>query len=136
MDNSGLYCSPFTQDAVMAEWTDNAVSAKIGSTLGDTAGTFTGQTLLERAPIIGGILGSYVGLEVGRAIAIEAAGGMEFIKESSDISFNMIDDLAVYTYAKFSHLEHYLEARDALLEIYPNLQNGRYEEAIMNAPRY
>ena len=135
MDNSGLYMCPFTQDEVMAEWTDNAITAKLGSTLGGTAGTLAGQQVLEQAPIIGGIVGSYVGLEIGRNLAIEAAGGEAFIKENSDISFNTLDDMAVYLYVKFSHLEHYQEALESTMEIYPNLKNGRYEKAIMNAPR-
>ncbi|MEN8190699.1 MAG: hypothetical protein ABFS19_12710 [Thermodesulfobacteriota bacterium] len=135
MDNSGLFLCPFTQDDVLAEWTDNAINAKLGSAIGSTAGTLAGQQVLEQAPIVGGVVGSYLGIEAGRLIALEAAGGEEFIRETSDISFNMIDDLAVYLYARFSHLEHYPEALSALLEIYPNLKEGRFEKAIMNAPR-
>jgi len=104
LDNSGEYMCPFTQDEVMAEWTDNAINAKMGAAIGGTIGALAGQQLLEQIPFVGGFIGATVGKAIGRKIAVEAAGGEEFIRETSDISFTELDDMAVYMYVKFSHL--------------------------------
>ena len=117
---------PYTQDSVLAEWTDKAINAKIGATIGKHLGTYAGQKALEQVPFIGGMLGSKFGEEVGRKIAIESAGGMETIKSSSDISFNSIDDMSVYMYVHYSGNEHYQEALAAAFEIYPELGKGYY----------
>ncbi len=124
--NNGKYMCPYTQDNVLAEWTDKAINAKLGATIGKHLGAYAGQKALEQVPFIGGILGSKLGEEVGRRIAIESAGGMETIKNSSDMSFNSVDDMSVYLYVKYSSNEHYQEALTAASEIYPELGKGYY----------
>lgn len=135
LDNSGEYMCPFTQDEVMAEWTDNAVNAKMGSAIGGTLGAYAGAKALEQIPFVGGFIGNKVGKSIGRKIAVESAGGEEFIRETSDISFNNLDDMAVYMYIKFSHLQHFPEALDAAMEIYPDLKEGGYMAALHKAPK-
>ncbi len=134
LDNTGKYMSPYTQDDVMAEWTDKALAAKTGAAVGRLAGQYAGQKAMEQVPLVGGILGEKVGGAIGRKIAIEAAGGMEFIVETSDVSFNDIDDMAVYLYVKHSSHEYYKEALDAAMEIYPPLKK-RYGQALIKASR-
>lgn len=132
LDNSGMYMCPYTQDDVLAEWTDNAINAKVGSAVGQMAGAYAGQKALEVVPFVGGLLGSMAGKAIGRSIALEAAGGIEFIKESSDISFSNLEDMSVYMYGKYSTHEHYASALDAAMEIYPDLR-GTYMNALYNA---
>jgi len=132
MDNSGEYMCPYTQDDVLAEWTDNAINAKIGAQAGQLAGAYAGQKALEQVPLLGGFLGSMAGEEAGRLIAIEAAGGMEVIVESSDTSFDSLEDMSVYMYGKYSTHEHYQEALDAAMTIYPDLTDT-YSSALYNA---
>lgn len=134
LDNTGKYMCPYTTDNVLAEWTDKALNAKMGSALGGTIGSLAGQKALEQVPFIGGMLGKQVGEAVGRKIAIGAAGGEQFIRESSDISFNSIDDMAVYMYVKYSTSEHYNDALKATMEIYPELKNS-YGTSLINASR-
>jgi hypothetical protein len=134
MDNSGKYMCPYTQDDVLAEWVDKAIQAKLGATLGKTVGAYAGQKALEQVPLLGGFLGSMAGEAAGRAIAIQAAGGWDFIKSTSDLSFNSVDNMAVYLYVMHSSHEHYQQALNATCEIYPELSN-RYSYAIRKAPR-
>lgn len=132
--NSGKYLCPYTQDGVMAEWTDKAINAKIGAAVGQYAGARAGQAVVEQIPFIGGWLGGMAGEAAGRAIAIDMAGGWEYIKETSDLSFDSVDDMAVYLYVKHSTHEHFQAAVEAAWEIYPELRK-RYHVAIRDARR-
>jgi hypothetical protein len=131
-DNSGKYMAPYTSDGVVAEWVDKAVKAKMGSAVGGAIGAYAGQKAMENIPFIGGMLGQKVGEKMGREIAIKGAGGWEFIKSSSDISFNTVDELSVWMYAKYSTNEHYAEVLSATQEIYPEMKQ-RYFMAIQAA---
>lgn len=130
--NSGEYMSPYTSDGVLAEWVDNAINAKMGSAIGGVAGAYAGQKLAENIPFVGGWLGQTVGESLGRKVALEAAGGEEFIKESSDLSFNSLQDLAVYLYVNYSSSEHYQDALEATWEIYPELKTT-YMQSLYSA---
>jgi hypothetical protein len=132
MGNSGKYMSPYTSDGVLAPWVDKAINVKLGATIGKTAGAYAGQKALEMVPFVGGILGSKVGEAAGRAIAIEASGGWDYIKNTSDLSFNSPDDMAVFLYVTHSSHEHYKDALAATCEIYRDLCD-RYDSAIQNA---
>jgi len=133
LDNEGAYLCPYTQDGVVAEWVDKAINAKIGATIGKHAGAYAGQKLLENVPFVGGMFGSMSGEAAGRAIAIKTSGGWEYIKSTSDISFDNSNDLSVYVYAKYSTNEHFQEVLEATMEIYPKLKK-EYYKAICNAP--
>jgi hypothetical protein len=133
LDNEGAYLCPYTQDGVVAEWVDKAINAQMGATIGKHAGAFLGQKALENVPFVGGILGSKLGESAGRAIAIKASGGWDYIKSTSDISFDNANDLAVYIYATYSINEHFQEVLQATMEIYPELKKGYYN-ALCNAP--
>lgn len=132
MGNSGKYMSPYTSDGVLAPWVDKAINAKLGATIGKTVGTYAGQQALGMIPFVGGVLGSYAGEAAGRAIAIEASGGWDYIKSTSDLSFNSADDMAVFLYVQHSSHEHYKNALSATCEIYREVCK-RYSSAIQSA---
>ncbi len=132
--NTGRYMSPYTSDAVLAEWVDKALNAKIGSTIGKTVGAYAGQKAFDDTPLLGAILGASIGGEIGRNLAIEASGGWEFIRETSDLSFNSLDNMSVYLYVNHSSHDHFNEAMNATFEIYPELKD-RYFYAIKRARR-
>ena len=134
LNNSGKFMSPYTQDEVLAEWVDMAIKARLGSSVGQMAGAFAGQQASKQVPIIGGLIGSAVGKEIGRSVAIEAAGGMEHIRATSDVSFNDLNSMALYLYVTYNANEHYEQAISATMEIYPNLKST-YTAALHNAPR-
>ena len=133
LDNKGAYMCPYTQDGVVAEWVDKAINAKMGATIGKHAGAYIGQKALENIPFVGGLLGSTAGEAAGRAIAIKASGGWDYIKSTSDSSFDNVNDLAVYIYATYSTNEHFQDVLQATMEIYPKLKKGYYN-ALCNAP--
>jgi hypothetical protein len=98
------------------------------------AGSRAAQEGLKYIPFVGGLLGDMAGNAVGREIALRAIGGEAFLKSTSDISFNSLDDLAVYIYAKNSAHPAYNDALSSTMEIYPALKD-RYLEAIYKAAR-
>lgn len=132
MDNSGEFMSPYTSDGVLAEWVDKAVNAKAGASIGGMAGAYAGQKLAENIPFIGGFIGEAVGNKLGREVALKMSGGEEFIRSSSDISFNNLNDMAVWLYVNYSTNPHYQDALDSTYAIYPELQQ-LYYQALINA---
>ncbi len=134
LDNKGAYLCPYTQDGVMAEWVDKAINAKIGATVGKHTGAYAGQQLLENVPFIGGLVGQHAGEAIGRKIAIECSGGWEYIQETSDVSFDTLEDLSIYLYAVYSSNEHFKDALEATMEIYPEMKT-KYYPAITHAPK-
>ena len=141
--NTGRYMCPYTQDGVLAEWVDKAINAKIGEAIGALTGAKAGHEIAKKAnkkkknkkeSLWAGLLGAEIGRAVGRHVAIEMSGGWDYIKETSDVSFNSVDEMAVYLYAKHSSHEHYRDALDATFVIYPELKK-RYSSAVRRAPR-
>jgi hypothetical protein len=139
LDCQGKYLSPFTQDGTVSLWVDKAVNVKTGAVVGKTIGAYAGQQAASRIPYVGGILGSVVGsavgAEVGRQAAIKSCGGWNFIRSTSDMSFDSRGDMAVYLYATYAGKnEHYSEAITATYAIYPDVKKC-WHRAIASAPR-
>ena len=132
--NSGKYMSPYTEDGTVAAWVEKGKSASAGAGIGGFVGAQAGQKLAENIPFVGSWLGQAVGEKAGRAIALNMVGGEEFIRANSDLSFNTVNDLAVYMYAKNSAHKDYAEALKLTQEIYPELKQAYYP-AILTASR-
>lgn len=130
--NNGNYMSPYTSDGVMAEWVNNATNASTGSSLGSLAGGEAGRRMASNIPFFGQMIGESVGSSVGRSAALSMAGGQDFIRDSSDLSFNNLDDMAVWLYVHHSEHPHYQDALGAAFAIYPDLQD-RYQPALIRA---
>jgi len=131
-DNGGKYMCPYTQDQVLARWVDKAIHAEAASSVGGAVGATAGAYALRQVPLVGGILGNMAGKEIGRAAAVSAAGGQEFIHETSDQSFNDINDLAVWMYVHYSSAETYQASQKALRGIYPAFANASYRALFMD----
>lgn len=135
--NEGAYMSPYTSDDVIAEWVDNALKAKSGAAVGGAVGSAVGQYAASQAlnnfGFLGSMLGKQVGKKMGRDQALKAAGGEEVIKETSDLSFNKWEDLAVFMYVNHSQREEYADVLAATQVIYPELES--YASALARAPR-
>ncbi|RUO78500.1 hypothetical protein [Pseudidiomarina taiwanensis] len=130
--NTGEYMSPYTSDGVLAEWVNNAVNAEMGATVGGMAGAYAGQKLAENIPFIGGFLGQELGNAVGREVALEMAGGEEALRDTSDISFNSLEEMSVWMYVNHSSHEHYADALESAMSVYPELRQIYYV-ALQNA---
>lgn len=122
--NTGKYMSPFTEDGTVAPWVEKGMSASVGASVGGAVGAYAGQKALEQVPFFGGFLGSKAGNAAGREIAIKAAGGWEFIKSSSDLSFNSLNDMARYLHATNSGHPQYAKVLKATYGIYPEFQQN------------
>ncbi len=134
-DNTGLYMSPYTSDEVVAEWVEKAIDADIGSDIGGLIGTHLGREVLSEIPFIGSTIGKNVGEIAGREIALDTIGGEAMLKESSDLSFNSLQDMAVYLYKHNSRHPNYVDVVKATMVIYPELK-AVYNKSILTAPRW
>ena len=132
--NSGKYMSPYTEDGTVAAWVEKGKSASAGAGIGGFVGAQAGQKLAENIPFVGSWLGQAVGEKAGRAIALKMVGGEEFIRANSDLSFNSVNELAVYMYATNSSHKDYAQALKLTQEIYPELKQA-YFPAIITASR-
>lgn len=134
MDNKGEYLSPFTQDGVIAEWVDKAINAKIGSAIGEQGGGLLGQKASGKSSFLGGALGGMLGNKAGQKVAIKTCGGWDGIRNASDISFDNVNDMAVYIYKKHSSHPQYTEVLEAAMVIYPELKKN-YNESLQGAKK-
>lgn len=120
--NTGKYMCPFTEDGTVAPWVEKGMAASVGANVGAAAGAYAGQKALEQVPFFGGMLGRAAGQATGREIAIKASGGWDFIKSSSDLSFNSLEDMAHYLHATNSAHPQYAKVLQATYGIYPDLK--------------
>ena len=132
LDNTGKYLCPYRQDGSLSDWSNKVIAKVLGGEAGKRAGFMLGGKLLGNG--LGMDLGKKAGETAGQKLALEAAGGMEGIRRSSDISFNTLDDFSVYMYVKYSSRDDYKKALSACNEIYPALKKG-YNQALVKATR-
>ncbi len=126
LGNAGKYMSPYTEDGTVAPWVEKGRAASAGAGVGGFLGAQAGAKLAENIPFVGGWIGQSVGESLGRQTALAMVGGEEFIKANSDLSFNSVNDLAVYMYAKNSSHKDYAAVLDLTQKIYPDLKTGYY----------
>ena len=133
-DTDGRYLNPYTRDGVVADWVNKAVNAQMGAAVGSSVGAYAGQTMVEQIPLLGGWLGGRVGERAGREIAIRSSGGWEYIRATSDSSFDNVNDYSVYLYVSHSTHPHYDNVLSTIKSVYPELGDNYYR-AIANASR-
>ncbi len=122
--NTGKYFSPFTEDGTVTPWVEKALTVSASASIGSAAGNYLGQKALETVPFVGGFLGGMAGKTAGREIALSSVGGWEFIKETSDLSFNSLQDMARYMAATNAAHPQYQDVLKATMEIYPDLMQA------------
>lgn len=120
--NGGKFMSPFTTDGVTAGWVTKSMQVKASGQIGSAVGQIAGQKLLENVPLFGGLLGNAAGKELGRSMAMKSIGGEEFLKSSSDLSFDTLEDMAAYMYAHHSGHPEYKAIVAATTSIYPDFE--------------
>lgn len=130
--STGEYMCSITKDKTLTEWSDKMANVSLGASIGRTAGAVAGQQLLKQVPIVGGLLGDFVGEKIGQRIAIETAGGMDYIKKTSELSFNSPEDLALYLYITYYDGDHYSDAVKAEMSLYPDFKK-KYVQALVKA---
>lgn len=124
LGNTGEFMCPFTEDGTVAPWVEKGMSAAVGGNVGGAVGSYAGARALEQVPFFGSFLGKAAGEKAGREIAISGAGGWEFIKSSSDLSFNSLADMARYVRAKHTAHPQYAKVLEATFGIYPDFRTA------------
>lgn len=120
-NNTGRYLSPITSDGVAAAWVDKSINASLGASVGGLAGAYAGQKALEQVPFVGGFLGRKAGAAVGRNVALSAVGGEAYLRDTSDISFNDINEMAGWLVQNHRSHAKFAEIMKAAGQIYPEL---------------
>ncbi|MFD1190764.1 hypothetical protein [Phenylobacterium conjunctum] len=121
---TGKYASPFTSDGVTAGWVTKSMQVKAAGQIGSMAGNYAGQKAMEQVPFVGGFLGKKAGEALGRQAALSAIGGEAFIRSSTDLSFNSLNDMALFMYVNYSSNPDYQKILDATYAIYPEFQTA------------
>ena len=119
-------------DGVTAGWVTKSMQVKAAGQIGSMAGNYAGQKAMEQVPFVGGFLGKKAGAAVGRGVALKAIGGEEFLRSSTDLSFNSLNDMALFMYVNYSTNPEYQKILDATYAIYPDFQTA-YLPALQSA---
>ena len=129
--NSGEFYFPYTQSGYLTPWAEKALSAQIGAEVSGRAADGAINSLASKVPLGGFLAGRAEGKakETGAVLAI---GGWDFIRESTDTSFNSLADMSVYMHSEFNGEADYEQALAAAMALYPELERG-HERAIDNA---
>ncbi len=119
--NGGRFMSPFTSDGVTAEWVTKSMKVQASGDIGGAVGQVAATQLLSNIPLLGSFAGS-AAKALARAAAMNAIGGEAFIKGTSDLSFDSLDDMAKYMYAFHSGHAEYARIIRATIAIYPQFE--------------
>jgi hypothetical protein len=127
-DKSGQFFLPYAADGHLAEWAQKALGAQIGAAIGAKAGEKAGGALLAKVPF-GGLMSGAVKKKSKELGALAAVGGADYVKQTSNLSFNNINDYAVYLHVNHAGDPDYVKALAAAMAIYPDLEKN-YEGAV------
>jgi len=139
-DNAGRYLSPYKADGTLTAWAQKAIQTAAGSAVGRAVGDKVGDkaagALASKVPggaLVGGLLKKKVKDKAGEVGAKAAVGGADFMRSTSDISFDSADALAVYLQAKHASIDaNFAQALAATFGLYPDLREN-YEPAVKAA---
>lgn len=127
-NNSGRYLSPYTSDGVVAEWVNKAINNQMGSAAGSAvgaaAGNYAAQKALENVPggaLLGSIFGSMAGKTAGNKVADDISGGDAYRRQTSDLSFHSLNDMAAWLRAEHGDKANFAEVTKATNAVYPGL---------------
>lgn len=123
--SGGAFMCPYTTDGVTAEWVNQAINARTGGTLGSAVGgavgAYAANRALEAVPfgsLLGGMFGSRAGRALGRSMAIDE----NLLRQSSDQSFNSLNDMARYLVVRHAGNGNFNEVVEAAESVYPGLK--------------
>jgi hypothetical protein len=129
--NTGKYLLPYKANGEVTAWAEKSFNAQAGKVIGEKAGDAATKAVASKIPF-GGVAGGLIKKKTKEIAGVTALGGMDFIKENSDISTESLNDYAVYLHVKHSKDSNYKEVLAAAMSIYPDLE-GRMEGAVADA---
>lgn len=115
--NSGKFLNPYLGDGTLAPWADKGVHS---SRLAAAVGGFAASEAIGFVDVTGLASGA-AGTAIKQQGAIGAAGGKQYMKSTSDSSFDRRQDFAVYLYVNHSTKELYKKTLKLMAEIYPDM---------------
>ena len=130
-NTKGKYLLPYNETGELTEWATKTFNVKLGAMAGEKAGGMAGNAVAAKVPF-GGLASGFMKKKGKEAGAVAALGGQKYITKTSSMSFDDLDDYAVYlqvTHGKEAGLQ---QALAAAMSIYPELENG-YDVAINKA---
>lgn len=133
-NNEGEFLLPYTADGMLTEWAEKAMSAKAGAAVGAAAGDQASKAIASKVPFVGGMFGRKAKEKMEKTGAITAIGGMDFIKETSDRSFDSVEDMAVYMHVTYGGTADYDKALASATAVYPALEK-EYHRAVKDAQK-
>lgn len=131
-NKGGKFFAPYDENGQLTAWANKALAANVGAAVGAKAGEKVGSMAASKIPLAGGLLAMGAkkkGKELG---ALAAVGGADFVKQSSSLSFNSVQDLALYMHLNHASGADYVKAFAAAMAIYPDLEKT-YEATIRGA---
>jgi len=131
LDKSGHYFLPVNANGEMAEWAAKTLNVQLGALAGAKAGEAAGKQVASHVPF-GGLASGLIKNKAKELGAVTAVGGYDFIKKTSELSFNNLEDYAVYLHVSQGGGASYTEAVAAAMAIYPDLEKS-YDTSIRNA---
>lgn len=122
-DAEGEFVFPYTSYGAITEWAEKSLSAQAGAQAGAMAGEKAAGALASKVPF-GGLAAGLVKGKSRELAAVTAIGGWEFIRGSSDLSFDSQDEYSLYLHTQFEGSADYETALAAAMAIYPELEKG------------
>jgi len=133
-DGAGQYFVPYTTDGVVTDWIDKGIELEMGANIGTLIGVGLANEVLTEIPVFGAMIGKSIGDRIGKEAAISAIGGIDYIKRTSDFSFQKIENFAVFLYAKHATHKDYKRVFEITVMVYPELKDVYYS-AIVQASK-
>ena len=130
-DAKGKYLLPYTADGEPTEWAPKALEAQAGKIVGEKVADKAVGTLAAKVPF-GGLASGFMKKKVKESAAVLALGGKDFIEETSDQSFNNVDDYAVFLHVRHGSDPDFKMMLASAVAVYPDLEN-RMPSAIQKA---
>ncbi len=121
--NTGKFLFPFDQGGNATEWADKALAAKVGAMAAEKATDSAINAAAARVPF-GGLMAGAAKSKAKGTGAVVAIGGWEFIKETSTLSFDRLDDYSIYLHSEYNGLPEYESALAAAMAVYPKLEKS------------
>jgi hypothetical protein len=129
--NRGKYPCPYVASGALAPWADRAVHSDRRSA---HAGAAAAGTAIGMIPIAADLFAEKVEQDMVKSAALKAAGGSKFMRDTSDQSFDKLDDLAAWHYINYSKAREFKKLQKFLVELYPYLAEN-YGMAVRRAKR-
>jgi hypothetical protein len=122
-DVEGKFIFPYSDTGLINEWAEKSLNAQAGAEVGGMAGEKAAGALASKVPF-GGLAGGLIKGKSKELAAVTAIGGWDYIKETSSISFDSLEDYSLYMHVNFNGGPDYEKALAAAMAIYPELEKS------------